>query len=317
MGRGPRSRTGRAAWRRRRVPALIAAACAAGAFAGCGSAGVMPARSGRLNVVAAENFWGSIAAQLGGDEVTVTSVITDPGSDPHSYEPTTADARVVAASQMTIVNGIGYDEWAGRLLSADASSARTVLDVGRVLGLRGGDNPHQWYSPPHVGRVIAQITHDYQVLRPADSEYFAQRRRDFEAAGLGRYRQLLAQIRHRYAGVPVGYSESVFQPLGEAAGLHLVTPESFAKAVADGTDATAQDIRAVERDASSRAIKVWVYNSQNRTPEVQRVNELAAAAHIPVVTVTETLAPASASFEQWQTAQLERLQAALAQATGR
>src|SRR5271168_3499739 len=110
--------------------------------------------SGRLRVVAAENFWGSLATQLGGDKVAVTSIITNPSTDPHSYDPTPSDARTLAEAQMAVVNGIGYDPWASQLLSANPVSGRVTLNVGSLLGLQAGDNPHQWYSPTNVGRVI-------------------------------------------------------------------------------------------------------------------------------------------------------------------
>jgi len=270
-----------------------------------------------VRVVAAENFWGSIASQLGGGKVQVQSIIVNPNTDPHSYEPTPRDARRMAGAQMAIVNGIGYDEWASRLLGANPSSARAVLDVGGLLGLRTGDNPHQWYSPAHVHAVIDQIVADYDRLRPADAGYFAQQKTAFETSGLARYNGLIAQIRTRYAGVPVGYSESIFQPLGEALGLKLLSPPSFAKAIAEGTEVSAQDKQTVDSQAEKRQIKVWVFNSQNVTPDVQRVNELARAASIPIATVTETLSPASDSFEQWQVAELEGLMRALHEATGR
>ena len=152
---------------------------------------------------------------------------------------------------------------------------------------------------------------------PADARYFAQRKRAFETVGLARYNALLRQIRARYAGVPVGYSESIFQPLGEALGLKLMTPYSFAKAIAEGTEVSAQDKQTVDRQASDRQIDVWVFNSQNVTPDVQRVGELARGANIPIATVTETLSPASDSFQQWQVAELEGLERALHKATGR
>jgi zinc/manganese transport system substrate-binding protein len=287
--------------------------------AGCGSGGAAGGAStdGRLRVVAAENFWGSIAAQLGGARVQVQSIISNPDTDPHSYEPSAQDARTMAGAQLAIVNGIGYDEWASRLLSADFANGRELLDVGSLLGLKAGKNPHQWYSPAHVRAVIGAIVADYDRLAPADTGYFAERRRAFETIGLHRYDALIAQIRARYAGVPVGYSESIFQPLGVALGLKLLTPYSFAKAIAEGAEVSAQDKQAVDRQASSREIAVWVFNSQNVTPDVQRVNELARAAHIPIATVSETLSPASDSFEQWQVAQLEQLERALHEATGR
>jgi zinc/manganese transport system substrate-binding protein len=308
----------------RKLPYIRRACAAAGALilatgvAACGSSvGAASGSAGRIQVVAAENFWGSIASQLGAGKVSVRSIIVDPNTDPHSYEPTAADGVALARSQMAIVNGIGYDTWAQRLLDANASGSRRVLNVGNLLGLRAGDNPHQWYSPASVQRVIDQIVADYKHLDPSDSAYFDRRRAAFENQGLSEYRRLIAQIRARYAGVPVGYSESIFQPLGNALGLRLLTPYSFAKAVAEGSDVTAQDKQTVDTQAQKRQIKVWVYNSQNATPDVQRVNSLARAAGIPITTITETLAPASATFEQWQVAELRSLQSALHQATGR
>jgi zinc/manganese transport system substrate-binding protein len=304
---------------RRLVAPIFVAGVAISALlaAGCGSRVPAGDSGGRLQVVAAENFWGSIAAQLGGERVAVQSIIVNPDTDPHSYEPTAADARTMAGAQMAIVNGIGYDEWASHLLAASPSSGRAVLDVGSLLGLKEGDNAHQWYSPAHVHAVIDQIVAGYDKLRPSDAGYFAQQKKVFETSGLARYNALIQQIRTHYTGVPVGYSESIFEPLGEALGLKLLTPYSFAKAVAEGAEVSAQDKQTVDRQASNREIEVWVFNSQNLTPDVQRVNSLARAAHIPVATVTETLSPATASFEQWQVTELERLEQALHEATGR
>jgi zinc/manganese transport system substrate-binding protein len=192
-----------------------------------------------------------------------------------------------------------------------------VLNVGTLLGLSEGDNPHQWYSPSSLQRVIDQIVADYKRLDPKASAYFDRQRTAFETKGLAEYNRLISQIRSRYAGVPVGYSESIFQPLGEALGLRLLTPYSFAKAIAEGTDVSSVDKQTVDTQVQDHQIKVWVYNSQNATPDVQRVNQLARAAHIPITTITETLSPASASFEQWQVAELQTLERALHGATGR
>jgi len=290
-----------------------------GTLAGCGRSGT-PAGAhtdGRFQVVAAENFWGSIAAQLAGGKAEVTSIIVDPATDPHSYEPTARDARAIAGAQMTIVNGLGYDAWAPRLLRASPSSERVTLDVGKALGLREGANPHQWYSPSAVHRVIGSIVAGYDRLDPSAASYFARRERAFLEHGLARYDALIREIRERYAGTPVGYSESIFRPLGEDLGLKLLTPYSFAKAIAEGDDVTARDKQTVDDQARKRLIKIWVFNSQNVTPDVQRVNELAREQRIPVATVTETLSPAGDSFERWQSAQLEGLARALRQASGR
>lgn len=311
----------------RTLAALLALSVLAAPIAGCGrgSGGSASSLSGsggsggaeRFDVVAAENFWGSIASQLAGDRAAVQSIIVNPDTDPHSYEPTAQDARTIAGADMAIVNGIGYDNWMTDELGASPSSGRAVLDVGDLLGLKRGDNAHQWYSPSSVYRVIDAIVADYDRLDPADSAYFAQRKRALQTQGLARYDQLRRAIRARYKGVAVGYSESIFQPLGEDLGLKLLTPDSFAEAVAEGTDVTAQDKQTVDRQAEAGQIKVWVYNSQNVTPDVQRITSIVRARHIPVATVTETLSPASDSFQQWQVAELEGLAAALHRATGR
>ncbi len=187
--------------------------------AACGSGGTTTGSGGTLHVVAAENFWGSIAAQLGGSKVAVASIITNPNTDPHSYEPTAADARTFATGQMVIVDGIGYDPWATQLLAANPVSGRVVLNVGQLVHVAVGGNPHQWYSPTSVYAVIDQITADYQRLDPADSAYFASQRTAYLSNGLARYDQLIAAIKAKYAGTPVGASESIFAELAPALGL--------------------------------------------------------------------------------------------------
>jgi zinc/manganese transport system substrate-binding protein len=300
------------------VVLVALAASAAGCGSGGSAAGAGNGGSGSgLRVVAAENFWGSIAKQLGGAKVDVHSIIVNPDTDPHSYEPTPEDARALAGAQLAIVNGVGYDTWASKLLDANPEGGRLVLNVGDLLGLVQGENPHRWYFPADVLRVIAAITADYERLDPAGAGYFLAQRKAFETSGLARYDALRAQIRSAYAGVPVGYSESIFQGLGEDLRLRLLTPSSFAKAIAEGSEVTAQDKRTVDEQAEARRIKVWVLNSQNVTPDVERVSEIARAKGIPVATVTETLSPASDSFQQWQVTQLEGLERALHEATGR
>jgi zinc/manganese transport system substrate-binding protein len=281
---------------------------------GGGSSSSPTGPSGKLNVVAAEDFWGSIAQQLGGDRVQVTSIITNPAADPHDYEPSAEDARTMAGARLAIVNGIGYDPWASKLLAANPSSERTVLAVGDLLGLKEGDNPHQWYSPVSVQKVIEQITADCKRADPGHAAYFDRQQRRFETVGLARYHRLVSRIRSRYAGTPVGASESIFAALAPSLGLRLLTPTGFLDAISEGTDPTPADKATTDSQVVDRKIEVWVYNSQNATPDVQRLNDAARAAGIPVATVTETLTPEGASFQAWQSRELEDLRAALAKA---
>jgi zinc/manganese transport system substrate-binding protein len=270
-----------------------------------------------IAVVSTISSWGSIATQLGGSRVQETSIITNPATDPHSYDPTPTDARAVAGADVFIQNGIGYDQWAAKMLAANPVGGRTVLDVGELVAIAAGGNPHRWYSPTDVRAVVDQITADYVKTDPGDRGYFQQRRSAFLTTGLATYNDLIAQIRAKYAGVKVGASESIFSPLAQALGLDLVTPPSFLTAISQGTDVSATDKATIDAQISSKQIKVYVFNSQNSTPDVAAQVTAAKSGAIPVVAVTETLSPAKATFQQWQCAQLQQLADALHAATGR
>jgi zinc/manganese transport system substrate-binding protein len=270
-----------------------------------------------LNVVASINAWGSILSELGGAHVHETSIITNPATDPHVYEPTPSDGRTIADSQLFVENGIGYDPWATQALAASPNSSRVVLNVGQLVGIANGGNPHRWYSPSNVETVADTMTADLKRLDPADAAYFDAQRRAFENTGLAQYHQLIGDIKAKYAGTPVGASESIFAPLSDALGLDLLTPASFLKAISEGTDPSAADKATIDAQIAQKKIKVYVFNTQNSTPDVATQVAAARRQGIPVTGVTETLSPANAGFEDWQVAQLTALQAALAQATGK
>ena len=274
--------------------------------------------AGRVIAVAASiNAWGSILEQLGGSHVTATSIITNPDTDPHDYEPTPHDGTVIVGSRLFVENGIGYDSWAAKSLAASPDSSRLVINVGKLVHVPDGGNPHRWYSPTDVNTVADTITAGLKKLDPADASYFDTQRQTFATTGLGTYNRLIAEIQTKYAGTPVGASESIFAPLAQALKLDLVTPPSFLRAISEGTDPSPSDLSTINSQIAGKQIKVYVFNSQNATPDVAAQVKAAKAAGIPVSTVTETLSPANASFEQWQSAQLQALADALHRATGK
>lgn len=299
------------------MPKTIVILCLCLAAASCSTSSGSGYRPGTvLDVVAAENFWGSLAAQLGGDRVRVTNIISNPDTDPHDYEPTAADGRRVASASYVIANGLGYDPWVTRLLGANPVRGRRSLDVGALLGRKEGDNPHRWYFPGDVDAVVHRITADYERLDAKDGPYFSQRLRVVEAA-LAEYHHLITEIRQKYAGTPVGASESIFAGIAEATALKLITPAAYLTAISEGTDPTARDKATVDAQIQNKLVKVFVFNTQNSTPDVKTVVNAAKAKGIPTPTVTETLTPATASFQDWQSRQLRDLRDALAEATGR
>lgn len=291
---------------------LLLAAC------GTASSGATPnGGKGTIEVVAAENFWGSIAAQVGGSHVHVTSLIVDPNADPHSHQDNITDARTVADAQYVIFNGAGYDPWMNRLLQANPVSGRRELNIGAFNGKHEGDNPHMWYNPDYITAVANRIRDDLKALDTADANAFDQSAQTFLTTSLKGYHDAIAAIKTKYNGTPIGATESIFSYLAPALGLNLITPASYLKAVSEGQDISAADEAAVEQQISKKQIKILIYNSQNTPNNIQALLVKAKANAIPLATVTETLTPATASYQEWQTAQLQGIQVALAQATGK
>jgi zinc/manganese transport system substrate-binding protein len=275
----------------------------------CGN-GTSAGRIGPINVVAGQNFWGSIAAQLGGDKARVQSVVSDPNADPHEYASNTNDARAFAEADLAILNGAGYDDWSLKLLDANPSSHRDVLIVAALLGKHAGDNPHFWYDPADVTKVADSITSQYKGIDPGEGSYFDQQRSNFTSA-LKPYTDRIAEIKAKFAGLPVGSTESIFVYMATALGLNLISPPEFMKAVAEGNDPPAQSVADFQNQITGKQIKVLVYNVQTATAVTTNIKHMAAAVDIPVVGVSETLQPETATFQDWQLAQLIALENAL------
>jgi zinc/manganese transport system substrate-binding protein len=183
------------------------------------------------------------------------------------------------------------------------------------MGVKEGGNPHMWYSPTYVHRVIDQVTSDLKKLDSNDSSYFDQQRSDYMSKGLANYERLQSDIKKRFANTPVGSTESIFAYLSKDIGLNLISPPAYMTAISEGTDPTAQDKATFDQQITQHQIKVLVFNKQNSTPDVNALVQKAKDQKISVVSITETLEPAGASFQQWQSAQLQALDTTLAQAS--
>ena len=232
------------------LASLVMAATLAGCAAGVGTARSGP--GGTISVVAAENFWGSIATQLGGDRVTVKSVITNPDTDPHSYEASAQDGRTFATAQFVIVNGVGYDPWTQGLLAANPATGRIVLNVGKLVGIPVGRQPAPLVLPrrrPRGHRADHRRLPDAST--PADAAYFEAQERSSRRGRLAPYDKLLDEIKAKYAGTPIGASESIVTPLAAALGLHLHHARDFLDAISEGNDPTAADKATIDPRSST------------------------------------------------------------------
>jgi len=270
------------------------------------------AQAGVLQVVAAENFWGSLVSQIGGSHVQVLSIVSDPNADPHEYESNAADARAIATANYVVENGAGYDSWADKLLGAapGTNSDRKVLNVATLLGKKEGDNPHFWYNPDYVNQVVAQMEQDLIALDPANAADYEANYKTLQAS-LAEYQGRIATIKQQFGGTKVAATEDIFEYLADAAGLDLISPPAFTQAVAEGNDPPASSIVEFENQLQNGQVQVLVYNQQTVTPLTENMKKLAADQNIPVIGVTETIQPPDVSFEDWMDAELIELQNAL------
>jgi zinc/manganese transport system substrate-binding protein len=264
----------------------------------------------KLNVVAAENFYGDIARQIGGSHVSVTSILSDPNADPHLFEPGTGNSLAVASADLVIQNGLGYDAFMQKLEKAAPSGHRIVITISEALGFHGTDaNPHIWYDVTKLGTIASAIASGLERADAAHAAAYRSGLARFEASLLPLTREI-TKIRSRFAGEPVAYTEPVAEYLIAAAGLRDLAPVAFTRAIENGSEPSPQDVAAMTALMTGRRIKVLLYNSQAISPITSSIRAAANRAGIPVVGVSETM-PGNSTFQSWLLDETQALHGAL------
>ena len=298
------------------------------ALAACGSdEAQQPESAGNcvttpVNVVVSVDQWGDIVSALGGDCAKVTTVLAGSSVDPHDFEPSPADAAKFQGAQLVVINGGHYDEWAAKLAQSTAPNAIVVSAIGaddddHDHGDGNGghahehsNNPHAWYNPSAVTGVADTITEELGQLAPDARDYFAQRRTEFTTS-MQPYQQLITDIKTKAPGKRYAATEAVFDDMAAAVGMVNVTPAGFQAASSNETDPSPADLDAFLRLLADHGADVLIYNTQTEGSVPKQIRAAAESAGIPVVDVTETVAPGADSFEAWQVNQLTALAKAL------
>jgi len=266
---------------------------------------------GAAHVVAAENFYGNLIKQLGGDTVYLNSILSNPTQDPHSFEASPKVARALANADLVVYNGADYDPWIKPLLSASPHAGRTEIVAADLIGKKVGDNPHLWYDPATMPAVAKAVTTYLSARDPAHAADYQKRLNDF-ITSLAPVNAKIASLRERYQGVAVSATEPVFGYMAQAIGLTMLN-DRFQLAVMNGAEPSATDVAAFEKGLRNKQIKVLIYNAQVSDQMSRRLLSIAKQTGVPVVPVTET-EPAGMSYVQWMSSQLDSLDKALAQA---
>ena len=261
-----------------------------------------------VRIVAAENFYGDIARQLGGPHVQVTSILSKPDQDPHLFEASVSTAKALSGAQLVVYNGIDYDPWMAKLLSAAKAPGRKAVVAGQLLGRKTGDNPHLWYDPATMPAVARAITAELEIIDPANRADYSRRLRTV-LTSLKPMQDKIREIRARYAGAPVTATEPVFGYMAEALGLSMRNT-GFQLAVMNDTEPSAAQMAAFENDLANARVKILFYNSQVVDQAAERARRLAQQHHVAVVGVTETQ-PAGKNYQDWMMAELAATEHAL------
>lgn len=269
----------------------------------------LTSNSSAITIVAAENFYGDIAKQVGGNHVSVTSILSDPNVDPHQYKSSVKDSLLVGTASIVIENGLGYNSWMDKLLAASPNRNRVVLVGSTIAGTKLPDNPHVWYDVHNVIMVAQAIDATLKKKDAADAASFDQNLQAFIQSAT-QIIQKMDEIKGKFAGTPVGLTEDIYLYQALPMGLNVLTPLEFQKAIAEGNDPPANTVVIANNQITQRLIKVLIYNEQTVTPITTNLQNAARQQHIPIVGVTETMPPGK-TYQQWMLDQLSALEQAL------
>jgi zinc/manganese transport system substrate-binding protein len=269
---------------------------------------VAAAAADKIAIVAAENFYGDLARQIGGDRVEVASILSNPDVDPHLFESSPSTARTVSDAAIVIYNGGGYDPWMEKLLAASPSKDRTALVAAALIGGKPGDNPHLWYDPATFPAVAKALEADLEKRDSAHAAFYRANQEKF-AASLAEIASEVAAIRKLHAGVAVTATEPVFGYMAEALGFRMLNG-AFQTAMMNDTEPSASEIAAFQKSLKDGTARILFYNSQVSDPATTRLLRIASENNIAIVGVTE-LEPSGKTIQSWFKGQLDAVRKAL------
>ena len=276
-----------------------------------GAASALPAwAAGPISVVAAENFYGDLATQIGGAHVAVTSILSNPDDDPHLFESSPSTARTLADAAIVIYNGADYDPWMDKLLATAGTDKREVIVAADLTGHKSGDNPHLWYDPQTFPAVATALAKALESRDPANAAAYDTNLKTF-LASFATTLEGLETIKATHAGVAVTATEPVFGYMAEGMGLKMLNL-GFQTAMMNDTEPAPSDVAAFERSLKDGSAKILFYNSQVTDETTARLLDLAKASKVSVIGVTET-EPAGQTIQTWFAGQIAAVQQALGQ----
>jgi zinc/manganese transport system substrate-binding protein len=292
------------------VFACVLAALALAAV-GCRS-GATDATGGTVvNAVGAENEYANVLSQIGGRYVHVSAILSNPNTDPHTFEASPSVAREVGAAQLIVQNGAGYDTFMNKIESAAPSSSRRVVVVQSLLGLpQNTPNPHLWYGPRTMPAAAKAMAAALSALQPSHAAYFKANLTAFDTS-LTPWLTAIGHFKARYPGIRAATTEPVADYLLMAMGIRNLTPFTFQADIMNGIDPAPEDIALEDGFFSHHAVRLFAYNQQVVDSLTTSIRQNALKAGVPVVGVYETM-PTGYTYQSWMLAEVNAIQKAVA-----
>lgn len=268
-------------------------------------------KPGVIEAVGAENEYANVISQIGGKYVSVSSVLDNPNTDPHTFEASPSVAEAVGRAELIVQNGVGYDGFMNSIESASPNPQRRVIVVQDVLGLsKDTANPHLWYDPKTMPVVARALARDMAALAPSHRAYFVARLKIFDTS-LQPWFNAIAAFKSKYAGTPVAVTEPVADYLLQAMGAQILTPFVFQADVMNGVDPAPEDITLESGFLTTHKVKVFCYNEQVVDSLTSSMRATAQSAGVPIVGVYETMPTPGYDYQTWMMAEVAAIQAAV------
>ncbi len=291
-----------------RFALALTAACLVGA-----TAPSFAATAKKVQAIGVENEYADVISQVGGKYVEVAAILTDPNTDPHSFEASPKLAREIADADLIVVNGVGYDSWAQKLMAANPKNERLVINVQTLRGLPDDtENPHLWYDPKTMPAVANAVAEALAKLRPEQAKVFRSNAGKF-IASLKPWTDAIAAFKSKHPDTPVATTEPVADYLLQAMGFKLMTPFHLEKAIMDGTDPAPQDVTTQNDLFSSHKVVMFAYNQQVTDALTKSFLDASKKAGVPVVGVYETMPTPGYNYQSWMLAEVNAIEQAVAQ----
>ena len=291
--------------------ALLATACSSSSSSAGGTSTGAAASATKITAIGAENEYADVISQIGGKYVAASAIMSNPNTDPHTFEASPAVAREISAAKLIVQNGVGYDDWATTIENASPGNGRQVINVQQLLGLPvSTPNPHLWYKPTAMPAVANAIATDLAQIDPAHASYFKANAASF-IASLGAWNTAIASFKSAHPGTPVATTEPVADYMLQAVGADNLTPFAFQADIMNGTDPSPQDVAIENSLFTQHKVKVFLYNQQVTDSLTESFIKLADQNGIPVIGVYETMPTPGYDYQSWMLAEVNALNKAV------